>query len=88
MENPETPRGKPGELTPGDPTTAEAARVSLLELPALVRRGKNPDGSPRDSDAEFAAVIAAIHQFSVPSPPAAGSSGTRSRSRRDRTNIL
>src|SRR5215471_16489945 len=30
MESPETPRGKPGELTPGGPTTAEAARVSCV----------------------------------------------------------
>jgi hypothetical protein len=32
MENPETPRGKLGELTPGGPTADEAARVSRGEL--------------------------------------------------------
>jgi hypothetical protein len=32
MENPETPQGKPGELTPSGPTADEAARVSRGEL--------------------------------------------------------
>src|SRR5262249_16598802 len=65
---PETPREKPGELTAGGPTTAEAAHVSRVGAARFSAPRKKPRWPPRDSDAEFAAVIAAIHQSSVPSP--------------------
>src|SRR5262249_49273605 len=78
MENPKTPRGKPGELTPGGRC---AGKPCCFSAP----RKQSHRGT---IGAEFAAVIAAIHQSSVPSPPAAGNSGTRSRSRRDPANML